>query len=207
MLSSERRARLGLAAAFAVFLLAMGVLGSKAFERERDRANSASDFTLCDVDGHVVSLASLKGKTTVLVFWSARGPVSAKYCRRVIRLGNQYADDERVAVLTIDPTLSDPDPNALDEARVFKNVIAQRIPVLLDLGGKVARQYGVQVTPTAIVIDARGQIRYRGAFDDNEDEAAVTKTYCTDALASILEDRPVPMAFTQAFGRPIGQPK
>lgn len=207
MLSSERRARLGLAAALVVFLIAIGVLGSKAIERERDRANSASGFTLCDVDGQVVSLASLKGKTTVLVFWSARGPVSAKYCRRVLQLGNHYADDDRVAVLTIDPTLTDLDPNALNEVRVFKNVIGQRFPLLVDVGGNVARQYGVQVTPTAVVIDARGQIRYRGAFDDNEDEAAVRSTYCTDALASILEDRPVPMVFTQAFGRPIGQPK
>jgi peroxiredoxin len=207
MLSSERRARFGLVAVAVVFFLALGVLGSKAIERQLDRANSAADFTLPEVDGQTVSLASLQGKTVVLVFWSARGPVTNEYSQRVIRLAGAYASDDRVAVVTIDPTLTDLNPCVLNEVRVFKNVIHQPFPLLIDVGGKVAEQYGVQVTPTVVVIDKGGRIRYCGAFDDNQKEAAVSKTYCADAVASLLEERPITTTFTQAFGRPIRQPK
>jgi len=207
MVSSERHARFGLAAVAVVFLLAMGLLGSKALERRLDQANTAPDFSLREVDGQTISMASLQGKTVVLVFWSARGPVSNEYSPRIVRLANSYATDDRVAVLAIDSTVADMNPCVLDELRVFKSVIGQSFPMLMDPGGKVAEQYEVQVTPTVLLIDNRGQIRYRGAFDDNQNETVVRKSYCADALASLLAERPIATTFTQAFGRPIRPPK
>ena len=207
MSSSERHARIGLAAVAFVFLLAMGILSSKAIDRHVEHANAAPDFSLPDLDGKTVSLTDIRNKTAVLVFWSARGPVSNEYSQRIIRLASNYANDSRVAFLAIDATVSTVEPSVIDGLRVFKNVIGQTFPMLIDPGAKVAERFDVQVTPTVLVIDPRGQIRYRGAFDDNQNEKLASKHYCADALTSLLAERPVATTFTQAFGRPIRQPR
>jgi len=186
MTSSARKARLGLAAVFTVFSLSMGALGFRSIERWIDSGKTAPQFALPDVDGQNVSLESLRGKAVVLVFWSARGARSNEYSRRIVRLAETYASDDRVVMLGIDPTITRITQPVLGELRVFSSVIGQRFPMLIDAGGAVARQYGVQTRPTVVVIDKLGRIRYRGAFDDNPDEALVRQQYCADALASTL---------------------
>jgi hypothetical protein len=41
-----------------------------------------------------------------------------------------------------------------------------RIPILRDEGGQVARAIGVHSTPTVVVIDERGNVRFRGWIDN-----------------------------------------
>jgi hypothetical protein len=59
-------------------------------------------------------------------------------------------------------------------------------PTLIDDHGAVAARYSAWPKPFLIVIDPRGQVRYRGAFDDNRDSAFVTQNYCADALREVL---------------------
>jgi len=202
MTASTRYAQLGLGAVVLVFCLSVGILGFKTVERQRDQARTAPPFTLPDLYGQSVSLSSLKGKAVLLVFWSAHDPATTDYAQRIIRLANRYSDDDRIALLAIDPAI--PDPQHLDHLRLFKSVIGQTFPLLIDPAGKTAAAYHVSSLPAVVLIDPTGRIRYRGPFDDNHNEASVQKHYCEEALADLLPERPTPTAFTQAFGSPPG---
>lgn len=202
MISSARQARLGVVAVALVFFAAMGVLGGRAVERHRGAGEPAADFSLRRLNGETVSLSALRGKVVVLVFSSDDSPLCSQYQRRVVHLAQQYAADERVQFLKIETSRQQP----VEEMRWFKSITGQTFPTLLDPQGQVAAAYGVEVTPAVVVIDARGLIRYRGAFDDHRDEAQVRHQYCADALESLLSKRPITTTFTQAFGCPV-QPK
>jgi thiol-disulfide isomerase/thioredoxin len=107
---------------------------------------SASKFTLLDMDGHKVSLDSLKGKTVVVDFWATWcGPCKASF-PAMQKLVDHYKDDKNVAVLFVDTweTADDKKQNAQD----FIKKSPYTFHVLLDNDSKVVTDYKVEGIPT-----------------------------------------------------------
>lgn len=205
MAYSVRFARFGLFAVVMVLLSSLAVLGGRAMDRQRTAPEPAPEFVLRRLSGELVSLGNLRGKIVVLFFSDWNSPATNDYFQRVVDLADNYADTDAVRVFTVETGVSDKmDPG---ELRVFKSVIGQRFPMLLDTDLSVSSAYGVKVTPTVIVIDQQGMIRYHGAFDDNRDPALVKERYCEDAIESLLARRSLKWVSTQAFGCPIRRPK
>ena len=74
-------------------------------------------------------------------------------------------------------------------------------PVLLDESGKVGRSYGATATPTIVVIDPTGVVRYKGALDDAPmGEGGAGKVYARDALAAVTTGGKVEVPSTKAYG-------
>ncbi len=113
----------------------------------------APEFTLEDVDGHMVSLADQKGKVVVLDFWATWcGP-----CRMAMPLIDDFVEnhaDENVVVYSInvwEESKSKPqefmEDNEYDMTLLYGN-------------DDLAKAYGVQGIPYLCVIDQQGVIRY-----------------------------------------------
>ena len=140
---------------------------------------SASKFTLLDMDGHKVSLDSLKGKTVVVDFWATWcGPCKASF-PAMQKLVDHYKDDKNVAVLFVDTweTADDKKQNAQD----FIKKSPYTFHVLLDNDSKVVADYKVEGIPTKFVIDPKGTLRFKAVgFDGNTDGTA-------DELVSMVE--------------------
>ena len=69
----------------------------------------------------------------------------------------------------------------------------------------MATAAGASVTPTAVVVGAGGQIRYRGRIDNlyaalGKTRQKVTEHYLRDALDAVLAHGPVPVRETPAIG-------
>ncbi|MCP4758023.1 MAG: redoxin domain-containing protein [Planctomycetes bacterium] len=113
---------------------------------------AAPDFTLPNLVGTDVSLASLKGKTVILDFWATWcGP-----CRQGLPVLMEVADarkNDGVVLWAVD----------LDEAKkkvsAFLTKRKWTLSVLLDAKGKVASKYGVGGIPHTVVIDPQGVVR------------------------------------------------
>ena len=73
-------------------------------------------------------------------------------------------------------------------------------PYLYDESQSVALLYGPKVTPHCFLFDAKGVLVYRGRIDDSAKEAEVTKRELTDALDSLVGEKPISTAQTTAFG-------
>src|SRR5207248_1649329 len=58
----------------------------------------------------------------------------------------------------------------------------------------------VKATPTAVLLDGAGVVRYHGQIDDNPEPVAVQRQYLREALDAVLSGREVPVAATLALG-------
>ena len=139
-----------------------------------DIGTTAPDFELHDTQGRTIQLAGCRGQAVVLFFCNAFPTPQEDYTPRVAQLAEQYQGDGRVQFLAI--------AAAGDGAEAAHRTF----PTLIDDHGAVAARYSAYPKPFLIVIDPKGQVRYRGAFDDNHDTAFVTRNYCADAVRDVL---------------------
>ena len=154
-------------------------------------------FTLKNVDGADVPVTWDAGeaKATVLVFVSARCPVSNAYNERLQSLAKAY-EGKGVQMFGLNA-------NAPEKASEVKEHAAKHgwsFPVLLDAGNKIADQMGANVTPEAYVVNRAGVLVYAGRVDDSQDAAGVQSRDLAAALHAVLEGKAVTKSQTAAFG-------
>jgi len=198
MLTERRIAQFGLVAAFTI------LIGSMAMLLARDVSDQSSvpkihpgikapEIGLKDTKGREVSLSAYHGERVVLCFDSPHYPAaSTDYHQRLVGLSQEFG----VKVIEIQ---SDAEVDSQQTATVSSNDFL----TLLDRKGRVTASYDINVSPTFVLVDQNGMIRYRGALDDNTDEGKVSEHYLADALRNLNSDRPIGVAWVQAFGRPI----
>lgn len=120
------------------------------------RAPVAPAVTFVSLKGEKIATADLRGKVTLVNFWATDCAVCRKDMPELVRTYEMYRGRgvEVVAVaMRYDP------PNY-----VLRYVAQERVPftVALDPLGELARAFGdVRATPTLVVIDKAGRIRWR----------------------------------------------
>ncbi len=122
---------------------------------EPTRADPAPDFTLPDVDGRTASLASQRGRVTLLNFWGTWCPPCKQEVPDLVRLYN--ADHDRgFDILGI--ALSE------DSADSLRNWCAKHgVPYRQAMAQEpVQAAYGnIHEVPVSVLIDRQGRVRYR----------------------------------------------
>lgn len=111
----------------------------------------APEFRLSGPDGQSVALSEFRGNPLVLVFWTAWCPL----CKEEIPKLN---DIHRSGV----PVLG---VNLMESAKRVRSAVEKepiRYRVVLDFDGSVGRTYHVKGTPTVLILDANGIIKYYG---------------------------------------------
>lgn len=158
----------------------------------------AMAFELPRVDGRPFDLASRlpdtaakrPGRVVVLVWWSATSPAVAKVDPVLAALAKRFAS--RAEFLAVNPFACRGDDRFGAESaasvRVFKRLRGLDFPVLIDEPRDVTRRYGVTRVPSAVVIDAAGIVRYRGAIRTFERRAGrrVVREDLGDAIDAVV---------------------
>ncbi|MFO0678571.1 MAG: redoxin family protein [Polyangiaceae bacterium] len=165
----------------------------------------APAFTLKDLDGHDVSLASFRGKTVVLEWFNPGCPfVNLAHTKGSLKEMAKRTTSSGVVWLAINSGGAGKQGAGVEANRDGKKKFGLDHPVLLDETGAVGHAYGATNTPHMFVVDAEGTLVYRGAIDDTaggEPEAnEKVVNYVDDALASLRANKPVAKAETKAFG-------
>ena len=122
----------------------------------------AARFTLTTFAGSPISLESLRGRVVVVNFW-ASWCVPACYEEAPV-LQQAWRDYEARGLTLVGINIQDKD----EEARKFMEQFGFTFPNAMDIGGKVAVDYGVYGVPETFFIDKKGRIRERkvGAVTD-----------------------------------------
>ncbi len=139
--------------AFVGLWAANGAQASNAYE-VTPWAGPLSSFSLIDTTGKTWQLSDLKGRAVLLNFWASW----CEPCRAEMPTLQQVADlygPDKLLVMAVNFKES------AQRALQFAKTTGVTLPVLLDVGGKTAAQWGVKVFPTTLTINSKGQPQQR----------------------------------------------
>ena len=151
-------------------------------------------------DGDEHSWADVADRDAVVVVFTCNScPYAVDYEQRINDLAARFAGKQsRVAVVAINanriPEDSLPAMKTRAAARNFQ------FPYLWDETQAVAKSFGAVRTPEFYVLDRERRIVYMGAMDDNTTAADVTKRHVDDAVAAVLDGKPVAVKETPPVG-------
>ena len=165
----------------------------------------ATDFSLLNVDGEMVSLADFEdAKGFILIFTCNTCPYSVAYEDRIIALDKAYKS-KGYPVIAINPN----DPAAIDgddlaDMKVRATEKGFNFPYLQDVGQQVYPQYGATKTPHVFVLQKEVNnniVRYIGAIDDSSRKPnKVKKRYVEQAVDALLAGKSPSTTTTKAIG-------
>lgn len=181
-----------------MLILAIGSLSLKAQEIR------VSDFTLKATDDRQIALSDFPAaKGFIIVFTCNHCPFAKLYPPRFNALNSTYAS-KGVPLLAINSMDS-----LLYEEESFQKMKRKakqekfNFPYLQDADQTVGKKFGADHTPEAFVIwKVQGEwvVKYKGAIDDNGENAASAQSYVARAVDELLQGNPVTQPETESFG-------
>jgi thiol-disulfide isomerase/thioredoxin len=116
-------------------------------------AKPAPEFTLKDISGREITLASLRGKPVLLDFWATWCEPCRESMPHIQALHDQFKE-KGLMVLGIDINES------AEEARKYFVDQKYSFASLLGSGSDVTKNYGAESIPRVVLIDKDGVVRY-----------------------------------------------
>jgi peroxiredoxin len=137
----------------------------------------APDFSLPNIDGRTVSLASLKeAPALVVVFMCNHCPFVKHVAPELARLARDY-QPRGVAIVGINSndTLTHPDDAPAKMAEEAK-ARGYTFPYLFDASQQIAKAYRAACTPDFYLFDKSRRLAYRGQLDSSRPDGGVAPT-------------------------------
>ncbi len=132
-------------------LVAAGLLAALLFSL--GDKSKAPDVMFTTIEGQKISLHDLKGKTVLVNFWATDCPGCIKEMPQLIETYNQYRDKNFEVIAVAMPY--DPPSQVLNYTK--KNALP--FPVMHDGLSEISSRFeDVRLTPTAFIIDTKGNI-------------------------------------------------
>ena len=167
--------------------------------------DTATDFSLKNIDGKMISLADYEdAKGFLVIFTCNTCPYAIKYEDRINALDAKYKS-KGVPVIAINPNNPSVKPgDSFDAMKIRAKEKGFTFPYVLDEGQKIYPQYGATKTPHVYLLEktATGNVvKYIGAIDDNyQDASKVEEKYVENAVNAMLQGEKIEVTTTRAIG-------
>ncbi|MBT8260052.1 MAG: thioredoxin family protein [Flavobacteriaceae bacterium] len=170
-----------------------------------DIGDIATDFSLENIDGKMVSLADYEdAKGFIVIFTCNTCPYSVAYEDRIVALDKKYAS-QGYPVIAIMPNNIEVKPG--DSMEAMQKRAKEKgftFPYLMDKSQEIYPQYGATKTPHVYVLK-KGKygnvVRYIGAIDDNyKDANKSNRKYVEEAVDALLNGEEIKETKTRAIG-------
>jgi peroxiredoxin len=137
----------------------------------------APDFNLQNIDGSMVSLDSSMGKNGLLVMYICN---HCPYVKAILpRLINDVRELKSLGINAVAIMSNDPTEYQEDSFENMQNIALEMdfpFPYLLDGTQQIAKNYGAVCTPDFFGLNNKGELQYRGRFDESRKETAADST-------------------------------
>ena len=139
-------------------------------------------------------------RAQVLFFVTTDCPIANSYAPEIAAIVADHAGEPlRFAVVHVDPDIT--------PAVARRHATDYRLPgpIVLDPEHRLAQRLGIAITPEVAVVLPGTEIAYRGRIDNAWGDLGARKPEPSqrdlrDALAAVLQGRPVPQPRTEAIG-------
>ncbi len=149
-----------------------------------------------------VSLDDYKNaKGFVIVFTCNHCPFSKAYEDRIIALQKKY-EKKGIHVVAINPNDKERQPDdSYENMKIRAKEKGFNFAYLYDETQDIAKAYGARKTPHVYLLDSKKEVKYIGAIDDSmEGGDSVKKKYVEDAIAEMLNGKPITKSSSKAIG-------
>ena len=180
--------------AIVVIVFALVAITTSLPAQELPLGKSASDFAIRDMRGQLRTYRNLKGRVTVIMFFSTRCPMSNAFNYRRNVLYHDFHN--RVRFIVVDPNFNE----SLDEVRTYAKETGFDFPVYQDVDNQLTGRLGARSTTDTFVLDATAVTRYHGYIEDSPNPARTTKQGLRLAIDAVLTGEPVATPETRAVG-------
>lgn len=147
------------------------------------------------VSGNIKPVIPLS-KATVLIWWSTSCPCVLRFQSRMHDLQKDYAS-RSVAVFAVAS-------NADDSFEDIQKVVKERgfkLPMLYDSQGVLAKEIGVYTTPTAVLLDQTGEVKFVGWIDNERLPGVPGRIpYLQNALDQLLDGKVIKTPRAPVYG-------
>lgn len=170
-----------------------------------DIGDTATDFSLKNIDGRMVSLKNYEeAKGFIVIFTCNHCPYSVAYEDRIIALDKEFKS-QGYPVIAINPNNPEAYPeDSYDNMKIRAKEKGFTFPYLFDAGQTIYPQYGATKTPHVFLlqkVDKNNIVKYIGAIDDNhKDATAIKNDYLRDAVTNLINGEEIKMTKTVAIG-------
>jgi peroxiredoxin len=196
---------------FNLCVLMMGFLAFSSFVKNEGAGSGyqigdvATDFSLKNVDGKIVSLSDFKdAKGFIVIFTCNTCPYSVASEDRIIALDAEFKQ-KGYPVIAINP--NNPEVQSADSFEAMQEKAAIKgftFPYLFDESHTIYAIYGAKKTPHTYVLKKENKnliVKYIGAIDDNvRDGSQVKKRFLANAVNELLQGKQVTVSETKAIG-------
>ena len=174
------------------FVLALVFACSFACARNLDP--KAPSLSLAGTDGQAHAIAS--GRATAIVFFSEHCPCVRAHDARVIALAREF-EPRGIAFYAVDSEVG----GTVDVDRERAKDHGYPFPILVDENARLARALGAEYATYAVVVDASGNVLYRGGIDSDHTHLSNGATpYLREALEDLAAGRAQRRTHTEALG-------
>jgi hypothetical protein len=186
----------------------VGVLAAASAAMASAELNKAAPaFDAVGADGKPLKLDAYKGKTVVLEWTNHECPFVVKHYDSG-NIPNLQKDAAGKGVVWLQVVSSAPGKQGHVDGATAQKLNAKRnaapAATVLDPEGKIGKLYGAQTTPHIFIVNASGQLVYKGGIDSiatsNKDDLSKAENYVTAALTAIGAGKPVEKANTKPYG-------
>jgi peroxiredoxin len=164
--------------------------------------DTATDFSLKNIDGKTVSLADYKkAKGYIVIFTCNHCPYAKMYEDRIVALHAKYAETG-YPVVAINPNDSSREPeDSFENMQKRAQDKGFKFAYLLDETQEIANKFGATKTPHVFLLDKNRVVKYIGAIDNNPKEADKADTkYLENAIDALKAGIEIKETSTKAVG-------
>lgn len=137
----------------------------------------APDFKLKNIDGAIVSRCEATGEKGLLIMFICN---HCPYVKAILpRLINDVAELKEMGVNTVAIMSNDPTDYPEDSSENMQKIAKDMVfpfPYLLDDTQEIAKKYEAVCTPDFFGFNSKGELQYRGRFDESRKETALDST-------------------------------
>ena len=155
-----------------------------------------------DVSGKDISIRDAIQQNGVLVMFSCNTcPYVIKNQQRTRDIA-AYAKQNNIGIILLNSNEAtrDEDDSFADMQQYAKQQNYQ-FPYVIDKDSKIANAFGATRTPEIFLFDANGKLQYKGAIDDNPNDAGnVKRVHAREAISELVSGKPVSVKESRSLG-------